>query len=84
MDVNDVFRTVNFAVEAGYTVLAKFDDGEQPTLREARYFFSGACYLGHVNDVCRTNDVTYSAAGASLKINGFDHPWCAHPSFQPR
>lgn len=72
MDVNDVFGTINFAVEAGYAVFTKFDHRKEPVLYEAGYG-SRRRHLGHVDDVCRANDIANSATSTALKINAFDH-----------
>ena len=72
MDVNDVFGTVYFTVEAGYAVFAKFDDRKEPMLREPSYG-GGRWHLGHVDDVGRANDVTNSATSTALQLNAFDH-----------
>ena len=72
MNVDDVFGTVNFAVEAGYAVFAKFYDRKQPMLREPSYG-GRRWHLGHVDDVGRANDVTNSATSTALQVNAFDH-----------
>jgi len=74
MHVDDLLRAIDFAVEAGDAVLAKFDDGELEcrfqTVNGAR---RSRLRRLHMDDIGGTHDVANPATGAPLKRDTFDH-----------
>jgi len=70
--VDDLLWTKNFAAEASDAVLAEFYDRETERRVQTRDDARRRRGL-HVNDIGRTDDVAYPAAGALIDLNTFDH-----------
>jgi hypothetical protein len=72
MNVDDLFRTEDLAVETGDAVLAKLDHGREiakPKAGDSVGFGRGF----HVDDIGRADDVANPAPGTFLHFNLFDH-----------
>jgi hypothetical protein len=72
VDVNNLFRTEDLAVEAGDAMLAKLDHGQEITKPQAGDWIGFGCGL-HMDDIGRADNVTNPATGAFLHFDLFDH-----------
>ena len=72
MNVYDLLRTKDLAVETRYAVFAELDDGQSLALLKPCDARVDNRRL-HMNYVCRANHIADAAARALQKVDGFDH-----------